>query len=99
MSLNTYYMYLRVVLHSKMTVFMFRYDTGKVCLSLLGTWEGPSWDPQTSTLLQVLVSIQAMILGVRASEREETIVILGLLFKSLYEYIFYYCCYCLLTIN
>jgi ubiquitin-protein ligase len=39
------------------------YADGKVCLSLLGTWSGPSWDPATSTLLQVLVSIQAMILG------------------------------------
>lgn len=26
---------------------------GKVCLSLLGTWSGPGWDPKTSTLLQV----------------------------------------------
>ena len=38
------------------------YSNGKVCLSLLGTWAGPSWEPQVSTLLQVLVSIQAMIL-------------------------------------
>lgn len=35
--------------------------SGKVCLSLLGTWKGPSWDPKSSTLLQVLVSIQALI--------------------------------------
>jgi ubiquitin-protein ligase len=34
------------------------YNCGKVCLSLLGTWSGPSWDPQVSTLLQVLISIQ-----------------------------------------
>ncbi|GAX74518.1 hypothetical protein CEUSTIGMA_g1967.t1 [Chlamydomonas eustigma] len=38
------------------------YESGKVCLSLLGTWSGPSWQPGTSTLLQVLVSISAMIL-------------------------------------
>ena len=38
------------------------YNCGKVCLSLLGTWAGPGWDPQHSTLLQVLVSIQALIL-------------------------------------
>lgn len=38
------------------------YNCGKVCLSLLGTWSGPSWDPKSSTLLQVLVSIQALIL-------------------------------------
>lgn len=37
-----------------------------VCLSLLNTWEGnPSemWQPNKSTVLSVLVSIQAMILG------------------------------------
>ncbi|KYQ92653.1 Baculoviral IAP repeat-containing protein [Tieghemostelium lacteum] len=41
------------------------YNTGKVCLSLLGTWSGgagENWNPQTSTLLQVLVSIQSLIL-------------------------------------
>ncbi|KAK2737470.1 ubiquitin-conjugating enzyme [Colletotrichum kahawae] len=37
------------------------YINGYVCLSLLGTWGGPGWDPGSSTLLQVLVSIQAMI--------------------------------------
>ena len=26
---------------------------GKVCLSLLGTWAGPSWEPSKSTLMQV----------------------------------------------
>jgi ubiquitin-protein ligase len=41
------------------------YDSGKVCLSLLGTWrgqEGESWNPKTSTFLQVMVSIQSLIL-------------------------------------
>jgi len=38
------------------------YSNGKVCLSLLGTWQGPGWIPETSTLLQVLVSIQSLIL-------------------------------------
>jgi ubiquitin-protein ligase len=38
------------------------YDNGQVCLSLLGTWVGEPWNPNQSTLLQVLVSIQAMIL-------------------------------------
>lgn len=44
------------------------YDSGKVCLSLLGTYVGPSasvsekWNADTSTLLQVLISIQAQIL-------------------------------------
>jgi ubiquitin-protein ligase len=38
------------------------YADGKVCLSLLGTWSGEPWKPNESTLLQVLISIQAMIL-------------------------------------
>ncbi|KAI0650839.1 ubiquitin conjugating enzyme family protein [Trametes meyenii] len=38
------------------------YADGKVCLSLLGTWSGPGWIPGKSTLLQVLISIQSMIL-------------------------------------
>ncbi|KAF9074993.1 hypothetical protein BDP27DRAFT_1443929 [Rhodocollybia butyracea] len=41
------------------------YNDGKVCLSLLGTWPGSpeeQWRPYKSTLLQVLVSIQSMIL-------------------------------------
>ncbi len=39
------------------------YNCGKVCLSLLGTWsgaQGETWN-DTSTLLQVLVSIQSLI--------------------------------------
>lgn len=38
------------------------YADGKVCLSLLGTWQGPGWVAGRSTLLQVLISIQSMIL-------------------------------------
>jgi len=38
------------------------YADGKVCLSLLGTWAGPGWVAGKSTLLQVLISIQSMIL-------------------------------------
>ncbi|KAK8849763.1 hypothetical protein IAR55_005099 [Kwoniella newhampshirensis] len=38
------------------------YADGKVCLSLLGTWGGPGWISGQSTLLQVLVSIQSLIL-------------------------------------
>eukprot|EP00929_Paragymnodinium_shiwhaense_P060208 TRINITY_DN30093_c0_g1_i1.p1 TRINITY_DN30093_c0_g1~~TRINITY_DN30093_c0_g1_i1.p1 ORF type:complete len:972 (-),score=228.70 TRINITY_DN30093_c0_g1_i1:144-3059(-) len=38
------------------------YIDGKVCLSLLGTWSGPSWTPQVSTLLQVLLSLQGLVL-------------------------------------
>jgi ubiquitin-conjugating enzyme E2 O len=29
----------------------------------LGTWQGPGWIPKESTLLQVLISIQSLILG------------------------------------
>ncbi|WAR24474.1 UBC3-like protein [Mya arenaria] len=38
---------------------------GMVCLSLLGTWQGQGgeqWNEKTSTVLQVLVSIQSLIL-------------------------------------
>ncbi|CAG0888382.1 unnamed protein product [Cyprideis torosa] len=41
------------------------YVDGKVCLSILNTWHGrpeERWNPQTSSLLQVLVSIQSLIL-------------------------------------
>lgn len=41
------------------------YDSGKVCLSLLGTWKGEqseSWNNKTSTFLQILISIQSLIL-------------------------------------
>lgn len=44
------------------------YDCGKVCLSLLNTWNGKGnekWVPQSSTMLQVLVSIQALILNAK----------------------------------
>merc|ERR1711871_709628 len=37
------------------------YQSGKVCLSLLGTWEGEPWDPHISTLYQVFVSIYGLI--------------------------------------
>ncbi|KAF8024134.1 hypothetical protein BT93_F1360 [Corymbia citriodora subsp. variegata] len=43
------------------------YNCGKVCLSLLGTWAGQhkneKWIPGVSTALQVLVSIQGLILN------------------------------------
>jgi baculoviral IAP repeat-containing protein 6 len=42
------------------------YDTGKVCLSLLGTWptndSSEKWNAETSSFLQILVSIQSLIL-------------------------------------
>ena len=42
------------------------YSTGKVCLSLLGTWRGSlgeNWDPKISTVYQVLLSIQSIIMS------------------------------------
>ena len=42
------------------------YSTGKVCLSLLGTWrgsQGENWDPKISTIYQVLLSIQSIIMS------------------------------------
>ncbi|GAB4846420.1 ubiquitin-conjugating enzyme [Ancistrocladus abbreviatus] len=42
------------------------YNCGKVCLSLLNTWGGgkeEKWIPAVSTMLQVLVSIQGLILN------------------------------------
>lgn len=38
-------------------------DSGKVCLSLLGTWDGPGWESGKSNVYQVLSSIVWMILG------------------------------------
>jgi len=38
-------------------------STGKVCLSLLGTWSGPGWTPNESNVYQVLSSILWMIFG------------------------------------
>jgi baculoviral IAP repeat-containing protein 6 len=39
------------------------YDSGKVCLSLLGTWSGSDGEKWTtdSTILQILLSIQSLI--------------------------------------
>eukprot|EP00262_Sarcandra_glabra_P001181 TRINITY_DN111_c0_g1_i1.p1 TRINITY_DN111_c0_g1~~TRINITY_DN111_c0_g1_i1.p1 ORF type:complete len:508 (-),score=91.21 TRINITY_DN111_c0_g1_i1:280-1803(-) len=44
------------------------YNCGKVCLSLLNTWAGNKnerWSPEGSTMLQVLVSIQALVLNAK----------------------------------
>jgi ubiquitin-conjugating enzyme E2 O len=41
------------------------YEEGKICLSLLGTWDGDrgeSWSPAKSTILQILVSILGLVL-------------------------------------
>ncbi|XP_073141393.1 probable ubiquitin-conjugating enzyme E2 24 [Henckelia pumila] len=42
------------------------YESGKVCLSLLNTWNGADteiWNPGSSTILQVLLSLQALVLN------------------------------------
>lgn len=42
------------------------YESGKVCLSLLKTWSGTAtevWNPESSTILQVLLSLQALVLN------------------------------------
>ena len=39
------------------------YADGTVCLSLIGTWAGPGWEPARSTLLQLLVSLQGLVLN------------------------------------
>ncbi|XP_062013154.1 probable ubiquitin-conjugating enzyme E2 24 [Rosa rugosa] len=44
------------------------YESGKVCLSLLNTWTGTGsevWNPGSSTILQVLLSLQALVLNDR----------------------------------
>lgn len=44
------------------------YACGKVCLSLLNTWSGSGcerWSPSNSTMLQVLVSVQALVLNAK----------------------------------
>jgi Ubiquitin-protein ligase len=41
------------------------YEDGKVCLSILGTWEGGKgevWHPTNSSLIQIYISIQSQIL-------------------------------------
>ncbi len=42
------------------------YQSGYVCLSLLGTWSGSGceqWNPEKSSLAQVLLSIQSLIMS------------------------------------
>ncbi|KAE9601501.1 hypothetical protein Lal_00040667 [Lupinus albus] len=44
------------------------YNNGTVCLSLLNTWHGSrseKWDPTGSTILQLLLSIQGLVLNQR----------------------------------
>merc|ERR1712228_1163326 len=38
-------------------------STGKVCLSLLGTWSGPGWEPNKSNVYQLLSTLLLMVFG------------------------------------
>ena len=58
----------------RISMCMFRLESadcreGKVCLSLLGTWHSQndtkSWNPKQSTLLQLFLSIQSLVLTAR----------------------------------
>jgi len=42
------------------------YSNGYVCLSLLGTWSGQPtevWNPTTSNIFQILLSIQSIVMS------------------------------------
>ncbi|WCJ27036.1 ubiquitin-conjugating enzyme 23 [Euphorbia peplus] len=42
------------------------YESGKICLSLLNTWTGTGnevWNPESSNILQILLSLQALVLN------------------------------------
>ena len=41
-------------------VFIYKFLIGKVCLSILGTWNGPSWSP-VHNIGSVLLSIQSLM--------------------------------------
>jgi len=40
-------------------------ETGKVCLSLLGTWDGPGWQAGQSNVYQVLSTLLFMVFGAK----------------------------------
>lgn len=45
------------------------YICGKVCLSMLNTWQGPGWTP-ANTIINVLVAIQGLVLNGNPLENE-----------------------------
>ena len=45
------------------------YVCGKVCLSMLNTWDGPGWTP-TCTITNVFVAIQGLVLNENPMENE-----------------------------
>jgi ubiquitin-protein ligase len=49
------------------------YNNGYVCLSIINTWGGSPqerWNPTFSTLLQVLISIQALVMDCKVVQKE-----------------------------
>ena len=49
------------------------YSSGKVCLSVINTWQGrpeEMWNPSSSTLLQVMVSIQSLVMDNEIIQKE-----------------------------
>ncbi|KAE8699127.1 Detected protein of unknown function [Hibiscus syriacus] len=49
------------------------YESGKVCLSLLNTWTSSDtevWNPGSSTILQILLSLQALVLNEKPYSNE-----------------------------
>ena len=40
-------------------------STGKVCLSLLGTWSGPGWQPNKSNVYQILSTLLFMVFAAK----------------------------------
>lgn len=68
------------------------YTNGRVCLSLLNTWVGwkkEKWDPCQSTVLQVLVSLQGLVLNEKPYYNEPghlPLSSLGLLERSSWAY-------------
>ncbi|KAK7264720.1 hypothetical protein RJT34_32330 [Clitoria ternatea] len=61
------------------------YRNGKVCLSLINTWQGnknEKWDPSRSTILQLLVSLQGLVLNDMPYFNEAGLEIFG---RGMYE--------------
>lgn len=76
------------------------YNCGKVCLSLLGTWQGSqgeSWNAKTSTFLQVMISIQSLIFVPQPYFNGKYTTLHTILFCYLLHYICQYIAFCFFT--
>ncbi|CAI0626245.1 unnamed protein product [Linum tenue] len=61
------------------------YANGRVCLSLINTWVGnrtEKWNPGDSTILQLLISIQGLVLNERPYYNEPTLGVLPRMFSG-----------------